>query len=741
VTAHAKWFVLIAVVLAGLVAALSGCSDLGGPANSNGNVPGGSGENGIKLGTVTLTYDLESKSGTAEFVPNAQVSGEANIDTLTGIGFVWGKSTYDKRGVIPGLGIPGPAAVVSLAISNTSTYMILGPYLQFPTTLSGFRVDYPTAADAAPLELGDPDVEALIPAVPGVSWQRWVAENDGGVAVGAVTITDHAWASSYAGEVLNVLAPPPGDTRPDGFLTEYDSVAADKTYTVRFAELDAAAAVAKTWAPFYDEDGTAAAGPHGWVPPAGPTTGVPGLYAEPNATPPNPIACAIPMRFQQMPNGETPTRVIISATLYADALLDTRATFGGPKQARWDALKTSIGGFDPLADIITSVTRDSTGDILVGWLDASSGDAAFPPPPYMFQFSRLGSDLTMENSATIPIVAGLRTVPGPENIRGFAVNATRNRAYVAVDVAGPVPGGPFGGTVFSFDATTGAQADGGAGLNVAAAEGAGSFTSPSRIAGIACDDANGLLYVSYGDPVAPVARVVGYPLNATFCPTSPKTCASPGAGITLFTQADLPPPLLAGNLLQGGDLGVDGTGRVFVSSGINASPNGIVRLVRSGALLNYDTSYDIDSILTVPPVPGWPAAQGYDLFSVATNGAVTVYLSDANVPYYQVGYSPDLPGDSGPRNFTNTAGPPPGPPPATAPGFVHFSSTGVWDASTWLYIVNTDGSVGPLLGPGPLAGAPTSMFQAGAGPLATQKSVLIFDGGLAADAQMSFLNM
>jgi hypothetical protein len=708
VTTHAKWFVLVAAVLAGLVAALSGCSDLGGPANSNGNVPGGPDENGIKLGTVTLTYDLESKSGTAEFVPNAQVSGEANIDTLTGISFVWGKSTYDKRGVIPSLGLPGPAAVVSLAISNTSSYMILGPYMQFPTTLSGFRVDYPTAADAAPLEIGDPDVVAAIGAT---GWQRWVAENDGGVTAGAVTTTDHGWASSYNGQVLNVVAPPPGDTRPDGFLTEYDALAADKTFTIRFMQLDPAVGVPKTWAPFYDENGdTATFGPT--------TTLAPGLFAQPDATPPSPVACAVPMRFQQMPNGETPTKVVIAATLYADALLDARNVYDpAMKYVRWDALKTTIGGFDIAADQITSVTRDANGDVLVGWLDASAGAV---PGQFMFQFSRLHSDLTMVNAATIPITQGVRTLGGVANVRGFAVNAARNRAFVAIDT---IPGT---GTVFSFDATTGAQADGGTALNVAAQQGMGAFTPACRISDIASDDTNGLVYVAYGNGVpgpGTIARVIGYGLNGSFVPTT-QACASPAAGLALFLQ-------WGGPLLVGGKLGVDGTGRVFVSSGINPSPNGIARLVRSGANLNLDAVFDIDSLTTVPAIA--PAAQTYDMFAVAPGGSVTAYINDFQVPHYDVSYSPDLPGDNGPGNFRDPASP-------LLPvwlGFVHFSASGTWDASTWARIVRAGGGTASVLG----GLVPTAMFYAGPGPAGTQKSVLLCEVGIGGPAQMAFLNM
>jgi hypothetical protein len=677
------------------------------------------------LGTVTLTYDLEGRAGTADFVPNPQVSGEANVDTLAGIGFVWGKSVYDKRGVIPSLGVPGPAAVVSLALSNTSSYLILGPYMQFPTTLSGFRVDYPTAADAAPLELGDPDVPnggiGATGVYPTGGWQRWVYENDGGLydtgnpaTNWTPSTTDHGWASSYIGQDpsggLNT------NEATDAFLSEYDSVAADKTFTIRFLELDPAIGVAKTWGPLYDEDGDIDTfGPHS-------TAAHPGFYAQPDAVPPNPVACAVPMRFQQMPNGETPTRVIIQATLYADALVDARAVFGAPKNARWDALKTSIGGFDSAADVITSVARDSGGDILVGWLDSSAGAA---PGQFMFQFSRLGSDLTMENSATIPIVSGLRTVAGAANVRGFSVNTTRNRAFVAVDSGGGT------GTVFSFDATTGAQAAGGAGMDVAAQQGIGAFSASCRVSSILADEANGIVYVAYGDGAAApatIARVIGYGLDAGFVPTT-QVCASPPAGIALFRQGNLPPPLPGGNLLEGGDLGVDGSGRVFVSSGTNVSPNGIVRLVRSGAALNLDTIFDMDTLTTVPAVP--PSNQTYDLFAVNSAGAVTAYITGPYVPRYRVDYSPDLPGDNGPRVMRDASFP------DSEPGLVHFTAAGTWNASTWMAVETGAGDVAGLFVGFPV----TAMFQAGDGPLGTQKSVLIRDGGLGADAQIAFVNM
>jgi hypothetical protein len=696
------------------MAALSGCSNLGGTTNGSAAGPNGPAGGGIELGTVTLTYDLEGRSGTTEFAPSAGISDRANIDVLSGIGFVWGKSVYDKRGVIPALGLPGPAAVVSLAVSNTSSYLILGPYMQFSTTLSGFRVRYPTAPEAAPLGLGDPDTPnggiGATGVYPPPGWLRWICESDGGLFdTGAVATnwvpmtTDHGWVSGTFGQ--NPLIAGPGTNEAvDDFITEYDSVAADKTYTIRFLQIDPALGGARTWGPLYDPDGD---------------TDTLDLTPQVDATPPNPIACAIPMRFQQMPGGETPISIRVTATLYADALVDARSIYTGPRNARWDNLKAAIGGYNPAADWITSAARDTTGDVLVGWLDSSAG--TIPGVNFMLQASRLSSDLSVENPAVIPIGAGIRTVASPLNVRGFAVSTTRNRLFVAVDT------GPGTGTVFTYDATTGLQADGGAGLDVAVQQGIGSFNAACRISSVASDDANDIVYVAYGDGVAApatVARVIGYGLGGAFVPTT-QVCASPAAGFIPFRQ-DIP------ELLTGGELAVDATGRVYVSSGINASPNGILRLTRSGANLTYSTVYDIDNLTTVPAIV--PANQTYSLFSLDPSGAVCAYIPlnpGGMVPSYDVTYSPDLPGDSGPHIMGAAAMPP------AQPGFVHFTAGGVWDSSTWLYLEDGTGATSLLLG-----GPPTAMLSTGSGPLATQKSALIYEPGAGfGNAQIVFLNM
>jgi hypothetical protein len=653
---------LSAVAISLLAFWLAGCADLG--RGTDGAVPAGP-DAGVRLGTVSLYYDLEAGRGTAEFVPDPALA-RANVDQLTGIGFTWGKSVYDKRRTIPTLGGAGPAAILSLAVSNTGAFTLLGPRLVLATSTAGAQARYPTAPAAAIAEFGDPDVAASIA---GDGFERFVAASDGGEELTTPTNfiqdIDHAWASSYFGEQAN-----PGNA--NGFLTDVDT--ADGFLTIRLIQCSpAVAADSRTWAPhYYDALGAA-----------------PGWKFVPDAVFPSPVACAIPIRLPIAPNGEYPRGVWISSILYADAIVGASNSFAGPQHSTWTGLEGAASLVD--ADTVLAAAPAAAGGTWVCYSDSTAGEKV--------QLSSLEADRSLGVHAVL-LPADQLAAAG---FAAFAAHNGKSRAYVAY-----APGGP-GGLVRTYNVGTGAKV--GADLDVGAAEAANGWAATSVITGIAVDEAANLLYVAFCDPGVN-ARVVAYSLNAaTGVPSAPRAANYTGAS-TLF---DAPP----GGVV-GGRLGVDGSGRLFVSSGdtTGTGVEGVHRLTRTGATLHLDATLDADG------------AQSYGLLAVGSAGEVTVAVPPGGIITANTTVQPDVVGDNGPECFAACDGAGP----AVNTGLIRFSPVGVRVAETRLVVLETGARV-PLL-----SAAPTVIAPAGAAPAATTKALLITDGP-ASHAELAWVSM